>query len=61
MPSVVIRPDEGQDSLLRRFRKKVVKGGVLSAIRFKRWYIPKSEERRMEKKKASRRSHTTVE
>ncbi|MBN2048410.1 MAG: 30S ribosomal protein S21 [Anaerolineaceae bacterium] len=56
MPTVVLRPEEGQDALLRRFRKKVVKSGVLSTIRRKRWYIPKSEQRRMEKKKAARRS-----
>ena len=28
MASVVIRPNESQDNLLRRFRKKVVKSGV---------------------------------
>jgi small subunit ribosomal protein S21 len=41
--------------LLKRFRKKVVKSGVLSTIRNKRWFISKSEQRRMEKKKAIRR------
>jgi small subunit ribosomal protein S21 len=52
---VVIRPNESQDSLLKRFRKKVVKSGVLSTIRRKRWFISKSELRRVEKKKAMRR------
>jgi small subunit ribosomal protein S21 len=41
--------------LLKRFRKKVVKSGVLSTIRNKRWFVSKSEQRRMEKKKAIRR------
>jgi len=53
---VVLRPNESQEQLLRRFRKQVVKGGVLSTIRRKRWFISKSEMRRIEKKKAIRRS-----
>ncbi len=55
MTVVVIRPNESQDQLLKRFRKKVVKSGVLSTVRRKRWFISKSERRRVEKKKAIRR------
>jgi small subunit ribosomal protein S21 len=55
MAIVVLRPNESQDSLLKRFRKKVVKTGVLSTVRRKRWFISKSELRRVEKKKAIRR------
>ena len=40
---------------MRRFRKKVVRSGVLSTVRKKRWFISKSEERRMEAKKSARR------
>jgi small subunit ribosomal protein S21 len=36
-------------------RKKIVKRGVLSTVRRKRWFISKSEQRRMEDKKAIRR------
>lgn len=53
--SVIIRQNESQDQLLKRFRKKVVKSGVLSTVRRKRWFISKSELRRVEKKKALRR------
>ena len=53
--SVHLRNGESQDSLLKRFRKKVVKSGILSTIRDKRWFVSKSETRRMEKKKAIRR------
>ncbi|NLN69840.1 MAG: 30S ribosomal protein S21 [Chloroflexi bacterium] len=56
MARVVLRQNESQEQLLRRFRKQVVKSGVLSTIRRKRWFISKSELRRMEKKKAIRRS-----
>jgi small subunit ribosomal protein S21 len=52
---VVLRSNESQDQLLKRFRKKVVKSGILSTVRRKRWYVSKSELRRMEKKKAARR------
>ena len=55
MAMVVLRGGESQDSLLKRFRKKVVKSGVLSTVRRKRWFVSKSEQRRMEKKKAIRR------
>jgi small subunit ribosomal protein S21 len=33
----------------------VVKSGVLSTIRRKRWFVSKSEQRRMEEKKSARR------
>ena len=55
MASVNLRPNESQDSLLKRFRKKVAKSGVLSTVRRKRWFVSKSELRRIQKKKAARR------
>ena len=55
MTAVTLRPNESQEGLLKRFRKKVVKSGVLSTVRRKRWFISKSELRRIEKKKAIRR------
>lgn len=55
MTIVSLRSGESQDSLLKRFRKKVVKSGILSTVRRKRWFVSKSEQRRIEKKKAARR------
>ncbi len=55
MTTVSLRPNELQEGLLKRFRKKVVKSGVLSTVRRKRWFVSKSELRRVEKKKAIRR------
>jgi small subunit ribosomal protein S21 len=52
---VNLRSNESQDMLLKRFRKKIVKSGILSTVRRKRWFVSKSEQRRMEKKKAIRR------
>lgn len=56
MASVSLKPNESQESLLRRFRKRVTNSGVLSTVRRKRWHISKSELRRIEKKKAIRRA-----
>jgi len=55
MATVILRPNESQDQLLKRFRKKVAKSGVLSTVRRKRWFVSKSELRRIQKKKAIRR------
>ncbi|HET7010559.1 MAG TPA: 30S ribosomal protein S21 [Anaerolineales bacterium] len=55
MTTVVLRPNESQDMLLKRFRKKVAKSGILSTVRRKRWFVSKSELRRIQKKKAIRR------
>jgi small subunit ribosomal protein S21 len=55
MASVNLRPNESQDALLKRFRKKVAKSGILSTVRRKRWFISKSELRRIQRKKSIRR------
>jgi small subunit ribosomal protein S21 len=53
--TVKLRPNESQDQLLKRFRKKVTKSGILSTVRRKRWFVSKSELRRIQRKKAIRR------
>jgi len=55
MVKVVARPDENDVQLFRRFKKKVVRSGILSVVRRKRWHVPKSELKRIAKKKAVRR------
>jgi small subunit ribosomal protein S21 len=56
LASVTLRPGESQEQLLKRFRKKVARSGILSTVRRKRWYVGKSELRRIQKKKAIRRA-----
>lgn len=56
MPYVELKPGETQDGLLKRFRKQIAKDGILSTVRRKRWYVSKSELRRIQKKKAIRRA-----
>ena len=55
MVRVELRSGESQQQLLRRFRKKVSRSRVLSDVRRKRWFVSKSELRRINKKKAIRR------
>jgi small subunit ribosomal protein S21 len=54
--TVVKKANESPEELLRRFRKKVIRSRILSYVRQKRWHVPKSEQRRIAKKKAVRRS-----
>ena len=60
MPKVVLRPGESQQSLLKRFRKKVARTKVLSTVRRKRWFISVSETRRISKQKAIRKQQRKV-
>jgi small subunit ribosomal protein S21 len=50
-----LRDGESQDKLLRRFRKKIIRSGVMSEVRKRRWFVSKNEQRRMDDKKAIRR------
>lgn len=55
MADVVLRDGESQEALVRRFRKKVQRSGILKDVRKKRWFVSKSEKRRIAKRKAIRR------
>jgi len=55
MASVTLRSGESQQNLLRRFRKKVMKAGILRDARKKRYFVSKSVQRRLAKRKALRR------
>lgn len=60
MASVDLKPGESQESLLRRFRKKVQRDRILSDVRKKRFYVSNSEKRRIAKRKAVRRERRRV-
>jgi small subunit ribosomal protein S21 len=55
MTTVDLRPGESQESLLRRFRKKVTRARILSTVKKKRYFVSKSEQRRRARLKAVRR------
>ena len=52
MTRVVRREGEAFDSMLRRFRKQVTRGRILSDVKKKRYFISKSEQRRRARRKA---------
>ena len=59
LPKVMLRSDESQEQLLRRFSREVIKSRLLTDVRRKRWFVSKSELNRIAKKKAARRTRKT--
>ncbi len=55
MTKVRLREGESQESLLKRFRKKVSRDRVLSEAKKKRYFVSKSEQKRIARRKAIRR------
>lgn len=55
MTKVTLRHGESPESLLRRFRKKVSQDRILSDAKRKRFFVSKSEQRRIALRKAKRR------
>jgi small subunit ribosomal protein S21 len=55
MTKVWLRSGESPESLLKRFRKKVIRDKVLSDVKKKRFFVSKSEQRRIAQRKAIRR------
>lgn len=54
--SVSLRSGESQEELLKRWRKAVVRTGILKSLRRKRWFVSKSEKRRLAKARAIRKA-----
>ena len=49
------RSGESEAQMFHRFRKRVLRSQTLSIVRKKRWFVSKSEQHRMDEKKAIRR------
>lgn len=54
--SVQLKHGESQESLLKRFRKEIIKARILSTYRKKRWFVSKGEQRRIAKQRAIRKA-----
>jgi small subunit ribosomal protein S21 len=52
---VFARQGESIENLLKRFRKKVTRDRILSEAKRKRYFVSKSEQRRIDKRKAQRK------
>jgi small subunit ribosomal protein S21 len=55
LATVELKPGESQERLLKRFRKKVQKERILSTVKRKRFFVSKSEKKRIALRKAQRR------
>jgi small subunit ribosomal protein S21 len=53
---VILQEGESFDSLLKRFRKRVVRANILSTVKKKRYFISASEKRRRAQLKGRRRA-----
>ena len=60
LAQVVLMSGESQDSLLRRFRRKVTRERILSDVKKKRYFVKKSKERRRARRKAVRKEQKRV-
>jgi small subunit ribosomal protein S21 len=49
------RQGESFEALLKRFRKKVARARIKSAVRRKRYFVSRSEQRRIARRRAIRR------
>lgn len=49
------RPEETVDSMIKRFKKEMLKSELMKEVRKREFYIPKSEKRRLKDAEAMRR------
>jgi small subunit ribosomal protein S21 len=54
--AIKARPGETLDSMLRRFKKEVMKSEVLKDLRKKEYYVSPSEKRRLKSAEAQKRA-----
>ncbi len=53
MTYVVLREDESSESLIKRFRNKVVRDRIMSELRKRRYFVTKGELGRIARKKGA--------
>jgi small subunit ribosomal protein S21 len=54
---VKAKPDEPADSIIRRFKKKVLESQILTELRKREYYKKPSEEKKERKKELERKKH----
>ena len=55
---VKLRPDETFESLLKRFKRSVVKAGILQELRKREYYVNPSVKRKLKSEAARKRART---
>ena len=53
---VKLRPDETFESLLKRFKRSVVKAGILQELRKREYYVKPSVKRKLKSEAARKRA-----
>jgi len=56
MTYVTSRPGESTESLIKRFRRKVIGDRVMSEVRRRRYFVTKGEQARIDKRKGIRKA-----
>ena len=59
MVQVLVRKDEPLEKALRRFKKKYEKAGILKDVKKNSYYVKPSQQKRMKRAKAEKRSRKT--
>lgn len=54
MAVIVVHKNEAIDSVLRRFQRQVIKEGIISDVLEKRYFVSKSEAKRIKKSELAR-------
>ncbi|MBI3953377.1 MAG: 30S ribosomal protein S21 [Chloroflexi bacterium] len=55
MSQVILQDGESQESLLNRFKKVVMRDGVLRELKQRRYFVSKQEKARAKARKAAKR------
>ena len=55
MAKVVIKKNEDAESLIRRFKKKVINEGILTELKKRDYYLSPSQKRKEKSKQAQKR------
>ena len=58
--ATIARPNESVDSMIKRFKREVVKSEVLKELKKRSYYIPPSEKRRIKSAEAQKRARKNM-
>ena len=57
MPRIIVHKDESIDNVMKTFRRDVIRGGILSKLKEKEFYLKPSDRRKLKKANRKKNSH----
>jgi small subunit ribosomal protein S21 len=57
---VELKPNETQQKLYSRFKRSVNRAGILREVKKRKYFVSRTEERRLEKKKMIRKNQIDI-